>query len=179
MNDIPILMLPGHGGSGPDHWQSLWAEARAGALQVEQRDWDAPEFHEWMAALRAEISSCVRPPLLVAHSLGCAMVAHLAAAGDQAIAGALLVAPADVEEISMIYPELEAFAPMPLSPMAWPTIVVSSDDDVYVGPERARAFADAWGADFRLLSGAGHINADSNLGDWPVGQELLGRLLGE
>jgi predicted alpha/beta hydrolase family esterase len=177
MNDRPILILPGFGGSGPDHWQTLWEHSVAGARRVEQGDWEAPVFGEWMSVLRAAIAECTVAPVLVAHSLGCAMVAHLAADGDVELSGALLVAPADVEEVSLMYPELEDFAPMPLETMPWPSMVVASDDDVYVGPERAKGFADAWGADFLLLNGSGHINAESGLGSWPLGRALLQRLL--
>lgn len=42
--------------------------------------------------------------------------------------------------------------------------------------ERARAFAQDWGSRIVVLSGAGHINGDSGLGDWPEGLKLFGAL---
>lgn len=171
-----ILFLPGFGGSGPEHWQSLWERSVEGARRVEQLNWEEPDFIAWMQNFEAAIATCAGPPFVVAHSLGCAMVAHLAQKAGPLLAGALLVAPADVEEISMIYPELEAFAPMPLAPMPWKTVVVVSDDDVYVGPERAGLFAESWGARLVTLAAAGHINVETGFGDWPEGLSLLSEL---
>ncbi|WP_116969554.1 alpha/beta hydrolase [Blastomonas sp. UPD001] len=45
------------------------------------------------------------------------------------------------------------------------------------GPDRAYRLASFWGADHVDAGRAGHINADSDLGDWPFGQRLLARLL--
>ena len=44
-------------------------------------------------------------------------------------------------------------------------------------PERARAFAVAWGATFVDAGALGHINAASGLGDWPDGHAHLEALL--
>ena len=41
---------------------------------------------------------------------------------------------------------------------------------------RARLFAEHWGSRLVVVPGAGHINADSGLGDWPQGLKLLGAL---
>jgi hypothetical protein len=45
-----------------------------------------------------------------------------------------------------------------------------------VAPARARQFAAAWGARFVDIGNAGHINGESKLGDWPVGEKLLAEL---
>jgi predicted alpha/beta hydrolase family esterase len=37
--------------------------------------------------------------------------------------------------------------------------------------------ASAWGSDFIDCGAAGHLNADSGLGNWPQGQALLNELL--
>jgi predicted alpha/beta hydrolase family esterase len=42
---------------------------------------------------------------------------------------------------------------------------------------RAKAFADAWGSEWKDCGHAGHINAESELGDWPKGRLLLESLL--
>lgn len=177
MTDRPILILPGFGGSGPDHWQSLWQQEFPNCQRVEQSDWDNPDLNQWTNNLLQAIHGCGQPPLLVAHSLGCALVAHLGKRDTPPkIAGALLIAPADVDEVVLFYEEVASFAPMPLSPLPWPTMVVSSDDDVYVGPKRAKLFADSWGAELQILVEAGHINADSNLGSWSAGKVFLAEL---
>jgi len=61
-------------------------------------------------------------------------------------------------------------------PLPFPTIVVASTDDPFVSPERAAAFANAWGSRLVTLPGAGHINADAGFGPWPEGCGLLAEL---
>ncbi|HJR23337.1 MAG TPA: alpha/beta hydrolase, partial [Dongiaceae bacterium] len=38
----PVLIITGLGGSGPEHWQSLWQARLPDARRVEQADWDKP-----------------------------------------------------------------------------------------------------------------------------------------
>ena len=65
---------------------------------------------------------------------------------------------------------------MPLSLLPFPALVVASSDDFYVTPERAAFFAEKWGAKLVNIGAKGHINAASNLGDWPEGCALLKEL---
>jgi predicted alpha/beta hydrolase family esterase len=60
--------------------------------------------------------------------------------------------------------------------LPFPALVVCSDDDPYCDASRALAMATDWGAAVDLLTGAGHINAESGLGDWPAGLERLAAL---
>ncbi|TSH98602.1 alpha/beta hydrolase [Verticiella sediminum] len=169
------IIVPGWNGSGPEHWQSRWAEQLARATRVEQRDWAQPARAEWVHALTVAIDEATRPPLLVAHSLGCITVAHLPLPVRQKVAGALLVAPADVERENAP-PALADFAPIPRTAFPFPTIVVASTDDPYCPLARAEAMARDWGADFVTLANAGHINTASGLGDWAYGKRLLATL---
>ncbi|MCA1664451.1 MAG: alpha/beta hydrolase [Myxococcales bacterium] len=173
-----VLVIPGLSNSGPDHWQSQWERARGDCVRVEQRDWETPSRADWVATLDAAVSTMRGPPVLVAHSTGCATVAHWAATAraQRRARGALLVAPSDPEAPS--YPSgPSGFAPMPLLRLPFPAIVVASDDDEYVTPERAAEFAHAWGARLVNLGRAGHINGASGLGSWLDGQRLLEELL--
>ena len=173
-----VLVLPGLYDSGPDHWQTYWERARGDCVRVEQRDWATPARAEWVAALDAAVSTMRGPPVLVAHSTGCATVAHWAATAKAGVRvrGALLVAPSDPEAAS--YPRgPTGFAPMPLLRLQFPTIVVASENDEYVSIERAAEFAHAWGARLVNIGRAGHINSASGLGSWLVGQRLLEELL--
>lgn len=173
----PVLVLPGYGDSGPQHWQSLWEASDPRLRRVRQRDWREPRLEDWLAALDREVAACARPPVLLAHSLACALVAHWTArTGGHAARAALLVAPPDVEALAGVLDAVETFRPVPLVRLPFPSVVVASDDDVYASPERARAFARAWGSRFVPLSGAGHINADSGYGAWPGGLALLDEL---
>lgn len=177
MATTPVLMLPGYGDSGPGHWQSLWEAEDAGCRRVAQRDWLAPTLAEWRECLDAAVAACERPPILVAHSLGCVLVAHWARQARRPVASALLVAPADTDMLALVLDTVASFAPVPLETLPFPSIVVSSTNDPYVSVERAQAFASAWGSRFVLIEGAGHINTDSGHGEWPEGRQLLDELL--
>ena len=174
-----MLIVPGLGDSGPEHWQTLWEASDRGTERVRQRDWDRPALHDWVEALDASVTRMPTPPLLVAHSLGCALVAHWFGRMRRPVAGALLVAPADVDSPDHTPPEVRCFRPMPLYRLPFPATVVASTNDPYVSVERARWFADRWHAKFVLIEGIGHINADAKLGDWPEGRRLLRELAEE
>ena len=172
----PVLVLPGYGDSGPEHWQSLWEAQDAGWRRVVQRDWFAPTLAEWRERLDGAVAACERPPILVAHSLGCVLAAHWARHVLRPIAGALLVAPADVDMLALVLDAVATFAPVPLETLPFPSVVVASSDDPYVSVERAQTFARAWGSRFVVIEAAGHINTDSGHGDWPEGRQLLDEL---
>lgn len=175
----PILIVPGLYNSEPEHWQSHWQQAWPQAERVDQTDWEKPTLAEWVAGL---VEAVRRRPgaVLVGHSLGCALIAHLAQIrGGRGIGGALLVAPADVERDRPAGPLLQGFAPMPRRPLPFPSVVVASRNDPYVSIERAAAFAHAWRARLVDLGEAGHINVASGYGPWTAGQALLRDLLDE
>jgi predicted alpha/beta hydrolase family esterase len=173
-----LLILPGLGGSGPEHWQTRWETCERACARVHQRDWDRPALAEWLRAVDDVLARERGPVVLVAHSLACALVAHGARRPAWvSVVGALLVAPADVESPTHTPPETRGFAPMPEGPLPFPAIVVASRDDPYVAHERARHFARCWSADFVDVGALGHINAASGLGDWDEGRRLLGTLL--
>ena len=178
MPKIPILVLPGYGDSGPDHWQSYWERDVPGMRRVVQDDWLEPSLAAWLATLDRHAAACAAAPILVAHSLACSLVAHWGAAGGSA-QGALLVAPADVDSPAHTPDEVRSFSPIPLARLPFPSIVVASTDDVFVTPQRAAAMARAWGSRLVVLESAGHINADSGHGPWPEGRRLLAELLSD
>jgi predicted alpha/beta hydrolase family esterase len=171
-----VLIIPGLHDSGPTHWQSHWARTVQGAERVEQADWERPTLAEWVANL---VEAVRRRPgaILVAHSLGCALVAHLAhLRGRRGIAGALLVAPADVDRNGPAGRLLEGFGPMPGAALPFPTTVVASRNDPYVRFDLAAAFARAWGSRLIDLGFAGYINVEAGFGPWPDGFALLHEL---
>jgi predicted alpha/beta hydrolase family esterase len=173
-----LFVLPGLGGSGPAHWQTAWETSEPACTRVEQRDWDRPQLDEWLRAVEAALSGADEPVVLVAHSLACVLVAHGAGRpGWGRVAGALLVAPADVESPAHTPPETHGFAPIPRRALPFPATVIASRNDPYVALERARHLAGAWGATFVDAGALGHINAASELGDWPEGRRLLVELL--
>jgi len=138
-------------------------------------DWDRPELESWVSTLDIAVSSTAQAPVIVAHSLGCLAVAHWAARGGRARA-ALLVAVPDPK--SPAFPAVaRSFAPVPQAPIPFPTRVVASHDDDYCGFAFAERCAKAWGSALTDLGKCGHINAESNLGEWRAGRELLAQLL--
>jgi len=175
-SDTTILLLPGWQNSGPDHWQSRW-EALHSDIRVQQHDWMQPLRGDWMAQLEEAVLASTGPVVLAAHSLGCMLTAAWAAHSRNTarVAGALLVAPGDPER-----PELRAalksWSPIVLQCLPFAATLLGSHDDPYCSFDRARQFADAWGATFIDYGHRGHINADSGLGDWPEGRVLLNQL---
>src|SRR5690348_7093407 len=95
--DVDILIVPGWLDSGPDHWQSRWERSLATARRIAQDDWHAPDKDAWVANIVAAVESAARPVVLVAHSLGVIAVAYAAPKLKGKVAGAFLVAPADVD----------------------------------------------------------------------------------
>lgn len=175
-----MLIVPGLDGSGPDHWQSLWeAELGASARRIAPASWSAPDADDWLAAISAVAGRAADGGglTIVAHSLGCLAAAMwLVANGGDGIRGALLVAPPDRD--APAFPARAAGFVPPRGSLPVPTIVVAADDDPYASPAASRGLADAWGAEYLELSGVGHVNAESGLGDWPQGRALLARLAG-
>jgi predicted alpha/beta hydrolase family esterase len=172
----PVLVVPGLGDSGPGHWQTLWQAGSPDWVRVQQRDWERPTPVTWLAALDEAVQQCRARPVLVGHSLGCAVIVKWAAIRKGLTAGAFLVAPADVEAWN-VPSELRPFAPFPRRPIPFPVQVVASRTDPYVTLERAAALARLWGAEFIDAGEAGHLNVESGHGQWPEGRVLLDGLL--
>ena len=171
-----VLIVPGWGNSGPDHWQTLWQADEPDWLRVQQRDWERPGAVAWLAAIDECVSGLAAPPVLVGHSLGAIAIVKWAAIRKGRAAGAFLVAPVDVEAFDCPS-ALRPFAPIPRRAIPFPVQVVASHDDPYASPARASGFAASWGAAFTDIGNAGHINSDSGHGRWPEGRALLEALL--
>ena len=172
----PILIVPGYRGSGPDHWQTFLERRLAVASRVQMPSWTEPRREEWVDALEQAIASCARPPVLVAHSLGCIAVAHWAAGTRRPVEAALLVAPCDVERPALPG-SLREFAPLPRAKLHFPSWILASTDDPYLDVGRARDLAHDWGARLNVLGARGHINVASGFGPWFEGEALLAELL--
>lgn len=172
-----VLILPGWQSSGPAHWQSRW-EHLHGDRRVEQREWFAPKQADWVAALEAAVSAAPGDVVLVAHSLGCVLTAHWAAASIRAarVRGALLVAPPQLDRADMP-PELADFRPMPRQRLPFPAALIFSTNDPFSDAAWSRHQAEAWGAQPVDLGARGHLNAESGLGDWPEARAIVAKWL--
>ncbi|WP_454886601.1 RBBP9/YdeN family alpha/beta hydrolase [Sphingomonas oryzagri] len=181
MADEPVeLIIPGLFDSGPDHWQSHWVATRPRAVRVELGRWHEPSRDLWVAHLDRAVGRQRGPVVLVAHSLGCLAVAWWAREASAArlskVRAALLVAPPDVDRADA-HTLLQPFAPAPAGPLPFRSLLVASRNDRYVAFTRLAGLADAWGAELIDVGRLGHINAESDLGDWPQGRALLDRLV--
>lgn len=177
MNKAPrVLLLPGWLNSDDYHWQSLW-ERNFGYERVEQADWDWPRRGDWMARLDEVLLADARPALLVAHSLGCQLVASWAEHSrlTARVMGALLVAPPDTEAADLP-PQLHNWRPIRRPRLPFRSIAVLSSDDPFCTPARGAQMAGDWGSRIVMAGALGHLNTASNLGSWPAGQALLDEL---
>ena len=174
-----VLVLPGWQGSGPEHWQMRWVHTH-GYRVVEQNNWLHPLRGDWMARLDESVIDAPGPVVLVAHSLGCILVAAWASVSRHTarVRGALLVAPGDTEAPELSH-RLPGWSPVVRQALPFKSILVGSQNDPYCTAARAHSLAQDWRADWVDMGACGHINADSSLGDWPEGHALLHNLLKE
>ena len=175
--DTDLLVIPGLGGSGPDHWQSRWQAKLPNAVRVDQEDWDRPVAADWEARIVAAAARCERPVVAIAHSLGVIALVRAAPRLSDRLAGAFLVAPPGETTLIGI-PEVDpGFRPYPTDPLPFRSILVASHDDPYAGIEESATLSAAWGSAFIDAGNAGHINTDSGHGPWPEGLMAFGGFL--
>lgn len=183
LSGFDFLFLPGRGNSSPKHWQTHWLGAFPNATRVLQDKWDEPDPGDWIRRLDAAVALAPRPVVLVAHSLATATAVKWAATAPPerlaTVRAAFLVAATDVANPDPSFDLVRPFAPVPLTPLPFPTLVVASRNDPRVAFDRAQAFAAAWGADLADVGALGHMGSDDGLAGWPEGLLLLGKLLGK
>ncbi len=171
-----VLLLPGWLDSGPDHWQSRW-QTLHGFERVQQADWLWPRRGDWMSRLEHPQLADPRPAVLVAHSLGCHLVAAWTGHSRNVdrVRAALLVAPPDLDR-GDLPAQLVNWHPVHRQPLPFPATLVFCDDGPYSSAETSTRLAADWAVPPRLLGKRGHINADSGLGDRPEGLHRLAQL---
>ncbi len=171
------LTVPGVTGSGEEHWQTLWEREFPDKFQrIEQADWDSPECSDWIENIEKEVQKhSPENVVLVAHSLGCLAVAHWAEKFETKIKGAMLVAPCDVDEDIFDY-DATGFVTMPTLELPFRSLVIASEDDVWMTFEMVKKFATACGSEFVNVGKKGHISTSSGFGKWNEGLELLKKL---
>ncbi len=181
LNNYNVLIVPGVGGSGAEHWQTFWEDAFPQFQRVQQADWDKPVYAEWAACLSAAVEKSTKPVVLVGHSLGTSLTMRWSLdnpALAKKVAGAFLVAPTDRDRFANVPDSpVQGFGNMLLKPLPFPTAVVASRDDDRVSFERAKVFADAWGASFTDAGSHGHLGSAAQLGLWPFGLVSFGQFI--
>ena len=177
---VTLVMVPGLGNSGPEHWQSRWERAYPCTLRVVQKDWDNPVRPVWVAALEQTLAGVAGQVILVGHSAGAMTIVHWAAGNSRPVLGALLVAPPDFEAEIPCLPSRElagaGWLPIPRVTLPFLAVVVASTNDSFATPSRSAGMAGAWGARCVSIGDAGHINAEAGFGPWPEGEKILEEL---
>lgn len=175
MRQIQVLTLPGWRNSGAAHWQSHWEQVY-GYQRVEQHDWLQPRRGDWLARLEETVidTDPQYPVVLVAHSLGCILVAAWAqfSRHSHKVRGAFLVAPDDTEQHEL-KDFLPSWSPIARQKFPFPSVLVASRNDPCCRFERAQELAQTWGSQLIDAGLQGHLNTESGLGDWPEGHAWL------
>ncbi len=161
-----LVIVPGLHGSGAEHWQSWLHGQVADAVRVEQDFWSVPDIERWADRIAETVDALgPGPHVIVAHSFGCLASLHATARyPGLGVAQILLVAPAEPTRFNVANA-------LPQAPLAMRTCVVASDNDPWMSATHAHAWAQRWGSDWINLGNAGHINADSGYGPFPLARE--------
>ncbi len=171
-----ILIAPGFGNSGEEHWQTYWQVENKDFVRIEQKDWFRPVADDWAAAIEQYVLNASGEVVVVAHSLACLALVHWAQKSSLQIKAALLVAPPDAND-EKLKGVVKGFSPLPLMKLPFKSIVLASSNDEYNPIDRAEQFAKCWGSEFVNIGEKGHINAQSNLQNWPEGYSYLKKLI--
>src|SRR5262245_51279744 len=181
LKDLTVLVLPGLGGAGADHWQAAWVSAFPSMRRVEQDSWGRPVYADGSARLTDAVVAADRPVVLVAHSLGTSLTMRWSfeqPANVKKVAGAFLVAPTDRDrfDASPTSP-VRGWGPMILKRLPFPSMVLASGNDDRVSLDRAEVFAKAWGSTLVDVGSLGHIGSAAKLGVWPFGLLWFGQFI--
>ena len=181
-NPVRVLIIPGLNNSGPDHWQTWLGTQYRDSRRVQQADWAHPEVAAWSEQIERAVQKA-RPGTIwvaVAHSFGCLALAHhldkVSARGQDRsgtgarIHAALLVAPADPVKFDVVHR-------LPHTGLGIPSLMIGSENDPWMPLERAQSWANVWGSKFLNLGQAGHINAESGHGAWPLARFKVDELI--
>ena len=182
LKDFSVLLLPGLGGSGPDHWQTYWEKAFPDFRRVKQSNWETPDYSDWAPRLTEAVEASARPVILVAHSLGTSLTMRWSfdqPAAAKKVAGAFLVAPTDRDKFDSKPggSPVRGFGGMILKRLPFRSAVVASRDDDRVSFGRAEAFAAAWGSTLVDAGNLGHMGSAAQLGVWPFGLVCFGQFV--
>jgi predicted alpha/beta hydrolase family esterase len=176
-----VLLLHGHMGAAPPHWQSWLAHelAETGCVvEVPQlSEPDRPRLDVWLAELRHHLEAAPTgvERIVLAHSCGAALWLHHAAG---------LVAaehhPPRVDRVMLVappgprwrHPDVHGFTPVPLDPAGlrraagWTQLVVGDDDDA-CSVDEAVGMAAGLKIDLDVIPGGAHLDGHAGYGPWP------------
>jgi predicted alpha/beta hydrolase family esterase len=173
------IIVPGWNGSDARHWQSVWESGwLPEAIRIEPASWTHPDRDDWTAAIERAVQKADDEVVLITHSLGCFAAVHWLsstpyAEPGRAVRGVFLVAPPDQQAETFPADVLATFVePNPVA-IGLPAVLLASEDDPYCTVDAAARMAGEWQVPLITTGKDGHLNSDSNLGPWPLGQNLL------
>jgi predicted alpha/beta hydrolase family esterase len=175
----PIVIVPGLRDHVPEHWQTLLEQKLPHATSVPRMKKNKLSRACWIELLDRTLAVVETPPILVAHSAGCMIVAHWAKRYERPIKGALLATPPDLERpLPDGYPTMDAllengWLPTPRDPLPFLSIVATSGNDPLGKLDRVIGLAQAWGSRRVHLGDVGHLNPAAGFGEWTDAEILI------
>lgn len=171
-SETSILVIPGHMGAGPDHWQSRLISKLSSAQLVDQDDWVHGSLPKAINAVVEAVAAAEKPVVFVAHSVGCILVARaVQTLGENIhkVKGGYLVVPPNEAALRSLVGIDPSFADVPRDPLPFPSLLVATSNDPYSTLEDSASLALAWGSLLVEAGEAGHIDHTSGHGPWPEG----------
>lgn len=173
-SETDILIIAGHTGAGPDHWQTRLIAKLKSARLVEQDDWLYGSLVNAIDRIVEAVQAAPKPVVFVGHSAGSVLVPHAVARLRSQnlvtrVRGAFLVTPPSEKSLAALQGIDAAFQHMPRDPLPFPSVLVASSNDPHATLEESADMALAWGSKLVEAGAAGHINAESGHGPWPEG----------
>lgn len=177
------VIVPGVGGSEPEHWQSWLQKQLMSCSRVQQADWNQPILENWVAQFLKTVAPISGDIQIVAHSFGClTTVAALAQYPElnRKVKKLILVAPANPARFgdagfardshnnyAAYFQQLKIQAP---------ATMIISENDPWLAFDDAQHLAKAWRLKPVNAGLAGHINVASGYGPFP---EIFDHLVSE
>ncbi len=176
ISETRIILVPGQGETGVNHWLSRWQTKLATARRLQP-------LHQGVSALAHDVAALHRvvhderdlPVVLVCHAAGCDVALRAVHDLPQGrVRGAFLVAPPSARGQSH---SAAAFAPVPHGKLPFPSVLVASRNDPAADYARSEALAGALGSSFVDAGEAGGLDDAAGFGPWPEGLLRFGTFL--
>lgn len=163
-----VLILHGWGGSDYPHWQAKLASKLACNYKRVYfpllKNPHFPTLKSWLEQLK-EIMEDFKPTVVVCHSLANNLWFWYASQNSVDIDRLYLVA---IPSLNTKEETIKSFFPCPLPNNlgAKEVKIIASTNDIWCKIDEVKEISQKFGASLKILEDAGHINADSNYGNW-------------
>ena len=169
------LILHGWGGSDAPHWQAELACEIAkdyGTVSFPLlNNCHFPSRNRWIRQVKA-ILEAFKPDTVVCHSLASTLWFWLCEENIRTVERLFMVSPPSLttteNTIKTFFP-----CPMPDDLHAKKLQMIVSDNDPWITVEEASKIAKHDNIPLTVIENAGHINADSGYGKWPLIERLV------